>query len=392
MSKSVSLLLGAGFSAPKGYPIGNELNEMILACDGTEFTFHTSGVLVGEITQNYRNHYEITFDFLRDLIKFYSENVKYFDYEEFYDYLVEKAYSDENIKAVGKKFLREDQEIDSLLNNAPSIYAQMVGFYLKDREGKIYHDNEEHAGKFTLTGYTGILNCLEIWGQTSIVHVHTLNHDLYFERLSVSDWIQGELSDGFQEIGSNYYGKLLHDDRSYLVKLSYYSEGYNTKYRLYKLHGSRDYGIYYTEASDGVLRPEVYLKTRYGVGFGEFYKELMDENGKPLKYEKCWVNYHADFLTGTTSKIERYQEPLLYNRLFDHFRKNLEESESLVIIGYGAKDEEINRMLIEHFDYEKKPAFIVDPYAGKAVEELAVTLGAKIIKTELDSLSIEEFT
>lgn len=30
--KSISLLLGAGFSAPMGYPIGNDLNEKLLAC------------------------------------------------------------------------------------------------------------------------------------------------------------------------------------------------------------------------------------------------------------------------------------------------------------------------------------------------------------------------
>ena len=28
--KSISILLGAGFSAPMGYPIGNELNEKLL--------------------------------------------------------------------------------------------------------------------------------------------------------------------------------------------------------------------------------------------------------------------------------------------------------------------------------------------------------------------------
>ena len=28
--KSISILLGAGFSAPKGYPIGNDMNEGLL--------------------------------------------------------------------------------------------------------------------------------------------------------------------------------------------------------------------------------------------------------------------------------------------------------------------------------------------------------------------------
>jgi hypothetical protein len=31
--KSISILLGAGFSAPKGYPIGNDMNEGLLHFD-----------------------------------------------------------------------------------------------------------------------------------------------------------------------------------------------------------------------------------------------------------------------------------------------------------------------------------------------------------------------
>ena len=31
--KSVSILLGAGFSAPRGYPIGNDMNKRLLNFD-----------------------------------------------------------------------------------------------------------------------------------------------------------------------------------------------------------------------------------------------------------------------------------------------------------------------------------------------------------------------
>ena len=111
-------------------------------------------------------------------------------------------------------------------------------------------------------------------------------------------------------------------NRSYLVRLPFYNEQYDKKFRLFKLHGSRDYGVYYSRGNDGVSRPEAYLKTRYGIGLGKFYKEVLDDTGLPLKYEDCWIDYHADFLTGTTSKIERYSEPLLYKKLFQYFRSN----------------------------------------------------------------------
>lgn len=38
--KSISILLGAGFSAPKGYPIGNEMNENLLNFDHKNVFFH----------------------------------------------------------------------------------------------------------------------------------------------------------------------------------------------------------------------------------------------------------------------------------------------------------------------------------------------------------------
>ena len=100
----------------------------------------------------------------------------------------------------------------------------------------------------------------------------------------------------------------------------------------------------------------------------------------------------TDFLTGTTSKIKRYKEPLLYKKLFQYFQTNLKEAEKLIIIGYGAKDKEINRMLVEHFDHQKKPSFIVDPHAGDSVKDLQKNLGATLITTSLEDLSIEEFS
>ena len=62
--KSISFLLGAGFSAPKGYPIGNQLNEKLLTCTGDNFAFSPSGTLVvnNDGTKpdlGYKNQYDI---------------------------------------------------------------------------------------------------------------------------------------------------------------------------------------------------------------------------------------------------------------------------------------------------------------------------------------------
>ena len=418
---SISLLLGAGFSVPKGYPTGKELNKQILACDGKEFTFHTDGrIITTHLGAMYRNGYEVTFDFVRQLIHSYNENIKSFDYEEFYDYLVELIYTDkleEGKNFIGKKY----NKVKELLNGSSSIYVKMVDYYLKDGEGKRYYDDEGHYCKPTMPGYTGILNCFEQWGKEGVVHIHTLNHDLWLERLAVSDWMKSELSDGFNEIGSPYYigspyfGGLTKNKED-KVRVPFYNEKYDKRLRLYKLHGSRDYVCYRTSKKhlsdeerelwkddwlsnnlfknhDEFKIPVAYLKMRTPFS-PEYkaYKEICDDKGKPIEYEIYHLNDHIDFLTGTTSKIERYKEPLLYKKLFEYFKSNLEEAEKLIIIGYGAKDQEINRMLIEHFGHQNKPCFIVDPCAGVSVKELQNNLGAKLIKTPLEALTIEKFS
>ena len=44
--KSISILLGAGFSAPKGYPIGNDMNEGLLHFDDSTLDFSPGGSLI----------------------------------------------------------------------------------------------------------------------------------------------------------------------------------------------------------------------------------------------------------------------------------------------------------------------------------------------------------
>lgn len=275
-----------------------------------------------------------------------------------------------------------------MLYGIKNIYTQLVSHFLVDGEGNSWYDDAAHMCGPIWPGFTGILNCLQNWGEEFNVNVHTLNHDLFFERLSISDWLQGELCDGFEELGSPYYGDLSVKGRHYKCRLQQYTGNYNKKFRLYKLHGSKDYGVYYAP-NGATLIPEKYIKTRYGVGFSELYKEVQNENGE-LTYDRCWINYHADFLTGTTSKIERYAEPLLFKELFQRFRENLNEAEKLIIIGYGGRDSEVNKMILENFDYKNKPSFIIDPFPGEDVKKLREQIGAKLIQEHLENIDLKE--
>jgi len=394
-----SILLGAGFSAPMGYPIGNQLNDSILGLDGTEFGFSTDGKLVIDSTTGVRPSslkrftYENQFDFLLELIKFYHLNIKPFDYEEFYDFISYEeqweSIPEEFNKIAARLYNGIYSSPQDLIRNIKPLYNQIVGYFLKDRNGEHWYGNASHYCKPTFSGYTGFLYCLENWGQNGIVDIHTLNHDLFLERLNITDWLQGNLCDGFQEMGSPYFGRLRTESDSYMVRLARYIGVYPTNFRLYKLHGSLNYYPFYRSES-GVAIPEIYVKTKIGIGSNSLYKEFQDESGE-LKYDNCWINYHSDFLSGTTSKIIRYIEPLLFEPLFKLFKENLISADQLVIIGYGFKDEDINRMILENFDFKNKPSFIVNPFPNTRVEEFSKHLKSKLLVDLPENLRVDMF-
>ncbi|MCL2073105.1 MAG: hypothetical protein FWH18_04230 [Marinilabiliaceae bacterium] len=391
--KSISLLLGAGFSAPIGYPIGNQLNTKLLNCMGDDFAFSSAGELCickdgAKPDLGYKNSYDWYFDFCKDVIHYYNDNVKTFDYEEFYDYLKEVAKNDKGLKELfekGNYSKSEFENFDRYVSQIDNIYNQIVAFYLEDETGKSWYDDEPTHLKPTFDGYTGFLNCIEELSKNHIVNVHTLNHDLFFERLNRTEWINGELCDGFEELGSPFYGELLHKNRTYKCRLSKYTGKYKKKIRLYKLHGSKDYFVYHTN-KDAILYPETFIKSRWGIDTTAFRKEIKKKGGV-IEYETDFINYHPNFLTGTTSKISRYQEPLLYKKIFELFKENLNKAEILIIIGYGCKDLEINRYILEEFGTEK-PCFIIDPFTDNT-EKLGVN--AKWIKKAIENLLLSDF-
>lgn len=99
------------------------------------------------------------------------------------------------------------------------------------------------------------------------------------------------------------------------------------------------------------------------------------------------LNTMPIFLTGTTSKIQRYNEPLLFKKLFKRFKKNLKQADKLIIIGYGCKDKGINEIIKEYFDYHNKPTFIIDKYAGETVTDFCKDINAIIHKIDIDHIN-----
>jgi len=111
-------------------------------------------------------------------------------------------------------------------------------------------------------GYKGFLTYLSELSKEFIVNIHTLNHDLLFESFNNTGFINGNISDGFDEYVSDYYSKLFANNRTYHCRLERYKGRYSSPIRLYKLHGSLDYVPYYRQNEYGCMIPENYVKIK----------------------------------------------------------------------------------------------------------------------------------
>lgn len=384
--KQISLLLGAGFSVNKGYPTAYQLNNKIRSLKSSEFTVAPQGSVCwlkdgqkDSFAYDHNNAFKL---FTLELIAFYAATHS-FNYEEFFDYYtnVNKA-PDESFLQLCDNF-RETHHIEddniNLISKHNSIFNQLISGFLVDCDGTRFYKNIHHMGPYP--GYSGFLGCIQHWKDDNVVHINTLNHDLFFESLNHTDAINGELSDGFRELGSPYYGEL--ESRA-KVRLAYYSGKYDTNIRLYKLHGSLDQYPFHSMSGGQI---DGYIKTKPGVGITDFYKEIKNDDGS-LAYVNDFVNYFPDFLSGTTSKILRYKDPIYYESIFKTFEANLQTSEVLILIGYGCGDSEINNIIFNNF---KGPIFVVDPFPSAKTEEFSQTSGAKLLKKTPESIGIMEF-
>ena len=385
--RSISILLGAGFSVPKGYPTAKQLNEELVNFGNFKIYFSTDGLLHEGEKEIIPNEYQKQFELCQRLIKLYNNHISSFDYEKFYDFLKEgKEILNAEYRMQCGDLVTKDQ-YESYICNLPNIYNQMVSFLLHDKEGKSWYENEPcHIG--SVDYYDGLLNCIKRWEQSMIINVHSLNHDLLFESFNKTNYFTNHISDGFDEYGSEYYCTKEIEHQSCSIRLERYTGRYNTPIRLYKLHGSISYVSYYKYKKNSIIMiPDKYVKIKYGMSI----MNLKKGNKSKMAYEKYPFAIHGDFLTGTTSKIKRYKEPLLFKKLFRKFRKNLKDTEALIIIGYGCHDTEINKMIIENFDYKNKSSYIVVPHPSEQVKKFANKINAKCLDMKVEDIDSNTF-
>ncbi len=355
----ISLIFGSGLSIPAGLPSASDLNTRLSKIDASDISIHTDGsawFLKGQTDPNADWMRVKERNFIKKFIEFYNTEVlkglNNFDYEEFYDYYQQLKASGDYPVTMNDLFSEfiEGENTDADKNQLLFEFNMYFNQLIENMLFKKFHRG--HLCKPYHSSYNALLHLLEKLSESYIVNMHTLNHDLYIEHLSISDGIQAEMDDGFEEVGSPYYGELFNDYARYFVRLSKFTNNYTKKFRLYKLHGSIDhYWFGYEKEYD-------LIKLKYGISQNDIYKEIEKENKK--EYYREHLEVYPDFLSGKEYKINKYSKGDFYPKVFKHFENNLENSNSLIIIGYGFRDEEINNYITTFLQKDSKNIFVVD--------------------------------
>ncbi len=384
--KSIAILLGCGFSKPMGYPSVKDINERLPELDYSKYNLDNANNLIGpypEIPKNNKlyNLNQRYFNILKGLIEKYKKAYTDFDYELFYDFINPQENKDKKKYHQILNELKENPNVNTedLSSIISLIYEQLIIDILKDKDKKQYYGDTYRSNG--IEKYNNFLEFLSQESDNYIVNVHTLNHDLLFESFNNTEHTNGKISDGFDEFGSKFYGNLVVGNHQYNCHLERYTGKYNNApIRLFKLHGSLDYVPFY-EIDHYWMKPKECIKIKYGIGAGDIIKE--DKS----RYKRLPGKNHANFLMGTTFKIQHYDAPWFYKKIFKKFKANLKKAEKLIIIGYGCKDEEINKMIMENFDWKNKQSFIIDKEPNETIQNFGKSINAKIEKTEIEKIN-----
>lgn len=373
MNSELSILLGSGFSIPEGLPSVTEINNKLRNLKENEFyissaltvAFNSRGTQSYNDPTTYRDRH-----FAQEFTTFYNVTVldgkvESFNYEVFFDYISDflrfKNDSERINKFCGefretlksKIYLDDDH---NLIWRFSHIFSQLVADLLF--VPKFY----ENVSYLNYPPYDPFFRFISEYLLDRNVNIHTLNHDIFIDHMaSKHSLLWQHYTDGFTEYGSPYYGEVSIQHRilneivhkTYKVRLRYYTGDYDNKLRLFKLHGSIDNCLLHNSVTKEVVR------VKRDFGMREFYIEKFDSESKKYTYETPFTENEPDYLTGTTEKIRQYNQPF-YENLFDHFKRNLTNSNLLVVIGYGFQDKVINEYIENNYLIYNKEMIVID--------------------------------
>ena len=359
----ISFLTGSGFSIPYGLPKVAEINAKYSSLEpqnlyiaGNQRAF----LQKEKIDENGHLKWDENL-FVSGFLKFYNktQTIKEFDYEDFFDYFLMYLENKSN-----QEVLEEFCNDFELTNNFQKLgartrirdfqrtYSQLIA------ESLIRKEFQEELYNYHLQKYSQFMQFVKSLAVP--INFHSLNHDLLMDNLGRC-FYESEYCDGFHIAGSPVYGILeknfnvespnINSNQTYYVKLKHFTDTFSGRFNLFKLHGGiNNYYVYYNKGANSEL-----YQSRYGVG--DIFIEKKDFNGNyEMEYSLDMVE--PNFISGKIFKTEAYKKHTYFTKMISHFEKNLENCDKLVVIGYGFKDDGINR-IIENLILKKSKELIV---------------------------------
>lgn len=378
LKKHIAFLLGAGFSVPAGMPTANELNDRILSRIYNKVRWSSMKQMV------YDDYFR-GFVLEKILIDYDSCYVT-FNYEQFYDFIVEEKNKElnedrllsfiergmygyllkcsiEKVADKGDEYKRQIKEVFKNVKKTIITYENEIQNFVENEYQNIIAESflkNTDKGKLTqfLPEYEGFKEILKHYvEQNYIIDIYTLNHDLVLESLLSHTELKDKVCNGFG-------GEDIISDK--VVKRFDYNKYFDKPIRIYKLHGSID--------EHKLFDQNQYLIIQIKNGYDGIFP-----------YHQPTKRIYPLFLTGKKSKIEMYYDEPFRTLLYE-FQKNIEHAETLIVIGYSGYDDGINEILERYYNWND--IRVVSPDAEN--HPFVKNRNAKHIKKGIEKIKLED--
>ena len=243
--KQISFIIGSGFSVPDGMKTVGQINEILSNMTLEDIYIHSDMTihLTGGQKESGPSFHWSDETFFIELIQFYmGEHDGIFDYERFYDYLTSFTRYEKHQKKLEHFFAdlnRDVLKLDSSIDNLQSYISRFSSYYnmliSSLLQSKKYYEN---VGLGNYPPYDAFCIFLKkIIENGTIIHVHSLNHDILFEHIA-SKYLDlwQHFSDGYSDQCSPYYGQVHLEQsitKNYRVRLKRFTNEYLKPLRLY---------------------------------------------------------------------------------------------------------------------------------------------------------------
>ncbi|MDX9696824.1 MAG: SIR2 family protein [Bacteroidales bacterium] len=332
--KNIAFLFGSGVSKYSGLKNVNEITDAVLSTKKVARNGDLNYYFYDYITDcnSVRSIQKFLF-YLKDIIDEYHNRLK-IPYETNYEELYYLLYQIE--KSEEKEY--ENPAIYPLIKNIELIFKDEISFHDNDleryvRESKryihyiVYHLLQKSNGK--LDQFNIISKVQEFAMQ---IDIFSLNHDIlletYFENNSIS------FNYGFEP-----------DESICVFNVELFEK--KNSINLYKLHGSLDWFRFQNQKESNIYRVPLNYNLQID-RYNTLDNRLQTTNGIPM------------FLIGTFNKMLNYLGDI-YEILFDIFKKQILNSDLLIISGYGFNDKGINARISHFIKQPNKKIVIVHP-------------------------------